>query len=76
MALTADEQTQLTAYRAAYAKLITGGQVAEVTSNGRTVKYTKGDIGRLETTIANLEAKALLPGDQVVRRRGALSVRL
>ncbi|MFN7110314.1 MAG: gpW family head-tail joining protein [Brevundimonas sp.] len=76
MALTAAEQTQLDAYRAAYAKLISGGQVAEITSNGRTVKYTKGDIGRLEIAIANLEAKALLSAGCQPRRRGALSIRL
>lgn len=76
MALTIEEQTQLTQYRAAYAKLISGGQVAEITSNGRTVKYTKGDIGRLETAISNLEAKAALPAGVMPRRRGALSVRL
>lgn len=76
MALTADEQAQLAAYRAAYAKLIAGGQVAEITSNGRTVKFTRGDIGRLETAIANLEAKAEAPPGVRLRRRGALSIRL
>lgn len=76
MALTAEETTQLAQFRAAYATLISGGQVAEITSNGRTVKYTKGDLGRLETAIANLETQALLPAGCTPRRRGTLSIRL
>ncbi len=76
MALTPAETAQLAAFRAAYAKIIAGGQVAEINSNGRTVKYAKGDIGRLETEIANLEAKALRLDGAPLRRRGALSIRL
>jgi len=71
MALTPAETAQLAAFRAAYAKIIAGGQVAEITSNGRTVKYAKGDIGRLETEIANLQLNG-----SPLRRRGALSIRL
>lgn len=76
MALTPAETAQLAAFRAAYAKIIAGGQVAEITSNGRTVKYARGDIGRLESEIANLEAKALQLDGAPLRRRGALSIRL
>lgn len=76
MALSPAEQTQLTAFRDAYAKLIAGGQVAEITSNGRTVKYNKGDIGRLESAIAQLEDKAARVDSAPVRRRGALHIHL
>jgi hypothetical protein len=76
MALTPQQQTLLNDYRAAYGRLSTGGQVTEVTSNGRTVKYAKGDIARLERDIAELEALAARPSDLPIRRRGALSIRL
>lgn len=76
MALTPTDQAQLASYREAYGKLISGGQVAEISSRGRTVKYTKGDIGRLETAIADLETRAAAPSGAPLRRRGALSIRL
>lgn len=59
MALSDADQALLTQYRAAYADLISGKMVAEVTGNGRTVKYSQADKGRLESEIARLEAAAV-----------------
>ncbi|WP_312595698.1 gpW family head-tail joining protein [Brevundimonas sp.] len=72
MALSVEEQAMLTKFRAAWADLITGKQVAKVSSAGRNVEYTKADLPKLEQAIADLEAKSLLPAGQTVRRRGAL----
>lgn len=72
MALSVEEQQMLTKFRTAWAALISGDKVAKVTSSGRNVEYTKADLPKLEQAIADLEAKALLPAGQVLRRRGAL----
>lgn len=71
MALTPDQQVLLAKYRAAYASLISGDRVAEVTSNGRTIKYGPPDIARLEREIARLEVLAA-----GIRGRGALNFTL
>lgn len=73
MALSPEDQALLAQYRAALAQLVTpGGVVAEVTSNGRTVKYAKTDLGALEREIARLEAAA----NPSRRRRGAIGFSL
>ena len=57
MALSIEDQALLAQYKAALSTLLMpGGAVAEVTSNGRTVKYAKTDIAALERQIARLEA--------------------
>lgn len=72
MALTPADAALLIQYRNALTTLLTpGGTVAEVTSNGRTVKYHKTDIGALEREISRLEI-----AQSGRRRRGAVSFRL
>ena len=74
MALTPEEATLLAKYRSAFAALISGERVSEVTSGGRTVKYGQADLERLEKAIAELEARASAPSPS--RRRGAVGFRL
>lgn len=71
MPLSSADQVLLAKYRAAYAALISGEKVAEVTSSGRTVKYTAANLDRLEREIARLEAL-----DAGGRRRGAIGFTL
>lgn len=58
MSLSPADQALLAQYRAAYAALISGERIAEVTSNGRTIKYGQPDIARLEREIARLNVLA------------------
>lgn len=72
MPLSPAESALLIQYQGALTTLLTpGGTVAEVTSNGRTVKYHKTDIAALERQIARLET-----AQSGARRRGAVSFRL
>lgn len=71
MALSPADQARLDQYRAAYAALISGDRVAEVTANGRTIKYGQPDIARLEREIARLEVLA-----SGIRGRGAIGFTL
>lgn len=72
MALTPEQSLQLAELRAARIKIGTGQGVAEVTSNGRSVKYSQANLGLLDRLIGDLER---LEG-QPVRRRGAVGFRL
>lgn len=72
MALSTEQQARLDALRAAYDELIMGKRVAEVTSAGRTVKYSQADKASLLSTIEGLECLST-PGG---RRRGAIGFRL
>lgn len=56
MALTTEEQADLTAYRTARRKLISGEAVAKVMSGGRTVEFAVADLDRLDKKISDLEA--------------------
>lgn len=67
MALTPELQALLAKYRAAYAALIAGELVTEISTNGRSVKYGPADLPRLEREIARLEAL-----DAGRRPRGAI----
>lgn len=72
MALTAEQSLQLSELRAARVKIGTGQGVAEVSSGGRTVKYSQANLGLLDRLIAELEQRDVAP----VRRRGAVGFRL
>lgn len=74
MALTVQEQAQLAQYRAAYADLISGKQIAEVTTNGRSVKFSQANLGKLEAEISRLDAAAA--NCAPIRRRGAVGFHL
>jgi hypothetical protein len=66
MALTTDQQAQLTAYQAAYAALISGKAVAAVDYNGERTQFVKADLNRLKVEIDALVALA----DTCPRPRG------
>lgn len=70
MALSIENQLLLTQLRRAYADLISGRLVSEITANGRTKKFQQADKAELRNEIARLEALA----DQPVGtpRRGAI----
>jgi len=74
MALSAEDTALLASYRTAYGALISGTLVSEVTSGGRTVKFDKASLPKLEGEIARLEAAAA--NCAPVRRRGAIGFRL
>ena len=74
MPLSIADQAFLDQCRAARAALLTGQQVTEVTSGGRTIRYAATDLDKLEAMIARLEEQAerLTP----TRRRGAVGFTL
>ncbi len=55
MALSPEQQNELIEMKAAYRRLISGQQVAKVSSGGRSVDYSAANIGKLEEAIAGLE---------------------
>ncbi len=73
MALSTEDAARLVSLKTARDRLISGGQVAKVSSGGRTVEYGQADMSRLDGEIAGLEAAAITNGP--VRRRGALTFR-
>lgn len=73
MALSTEDAARLASLKLARDRLISGGQVAKVTSGGRTVEYSQADMSRLDGEICALEASAATSGP--VRRRGALGFR-
>lgn len=74
MALSLQDLALLAQYRSAYAALISGELVSEVSSGGRTMKYVKADLGRLEAEIARLEDADNCRTPR--RRRGAVGFTL
>ncbi|MBX9707914.1 MAG: gpW family protein [Caulobacteraceae bacterium] len=71
MALTTEDTLRLANLKLARDRLISGGQVAKVTSGGRTVEYSQADMKRLDGEIDALEAAAIETGPR--RKRGAVT---
>jgi len=70
MALSADDAARLASLKAAYDKLIAGGQVQRVrNASGREVEYGRGDVEALKREIDQLEGLAASTSGA---RRGAL----
>lgn len=55
----ADAATQLAAAEDAYHRLVTGQAVAAVDIGGRSVTYTKADLGALRIYISDLRAQVV-----------------
>jgi hypothetical protein len=72
MALTADEAARLATLRAAYDRVITGGQVVRVEFNGRLTAFGPGNAAALLAEIQKLEVNEASP---TARRRGAIGFR-
>lgn len=72
MSLSADDAARLAALKSAYDKLISGSAVASVSSGGRRVEYSKGDIATVKAEIEALEAKC----SSGRRQRGAVRFRI
>jgi len=73
MALSSEDTVRLANLKAARDRLISGGQVAKVTSGGRTVEYGQADMARLDGEIDGLEASATTTAPR--RKRGAITFR-
>ena len=73
MALTSEEELRLAKLQAAYDKLISGQAVAEVQSDGETLKYTAGNFAHLKAAIDALNAKK---ASSTGRTRGAIRFRI
>lgn len=70
MALSIEEQTELGRLRTVRLRLISGENVAKITSNGRSVEYSQASLPKLEEIISGLERRAGR------RRGGAIGFRL
>lgn len=70
MALSIEEQAELGRLRTVRLRLISGENVAKITSNGRSVEYSQASLPKLEETISGLERRAGR------RRGGAIGFRL
>ena len=70
MPLSPEEQSELNQLRSVRTRLISGAQIAEVSANGRSVKYSQAHLPKLEEVIASLERRAR------GRRGGAIGFRL
>ncbi len=70
MALSIEEQAELGRLRTVRLRLISGENVAKITSNGRSVEYSQASLPKLEEIISGLERRAGR------RRGGAVGFRL
>nr|WP_314123299.1 gpW family head-tail joining protein [uncultured Brevundimonas sp.] len=70
MALSIEEQAELGRLRTVRLRLISGENVAKITSNGRSVEYSQASLPKLEEIISGLERRAGR------RRGGAIGFRL
>ncbi|MEJ8403847.1 gpW family head-tail joining protein [Brevundimonas vesicularis] len=70
MALSIEEQAELGRLRTVRLRLISGENVAKITSNGRSVEYSQASLPKLEEIISCLERRAGR------RRGGAIGFRL
>ena len=70
MALSIEEQAELGRLRTVRLRLISGENVAKITSNGRSVEYSQASLPKLEEIISGLERRAGR------RRGGAIVFRL
>ncbi|WP_426019012.1 gpW family head-tail joining protein [Brevundimonas sp. DWR2-3-1b1] len=70
MALSIEEQAELGRLRIVRMRLISGENVAKITSNGRSVEYSQASLPKLEEIISGLERRAGR------RRGGAIGFRL
>lgn len=70
MALSTEEEAELGRLRTVRLRLISGENVAKVTSNGRSVEYSQASLPKLEEIISGLERRARR------RRGGAIGFRL
>lgn len=70
MALSIEEQAELGRLRTIRLRLISGENVAKITSNGRSVEYSQASLPKLEEIISGLERRAGR------RRGGAIGFRL
>ncbi|ANC52435.1 hypothetical protein A4249_01300 [Brevundimonas sp. GW460-12-10-14-LB2] len=58
MALSIEEQAELGRLRTVRLRLISGENVAKITSNGRSVEYSQASLPKLEEIISGLERRA------------------
>lgn len=58
MALSIEEQAELVRLRTVRLRLISGENVAKITSNGRSVEYSQASLPKLEEIISGLERRA------------------
>ena len=70
MALTTDEMAELASLKAAQTRLLSGGEIAKVSSGGRSIEYRASNLDKIEQLIGALERKGR------TRRAGAIGFRL